>query len=101
MTSSRDSRSRCDSIHTTNFAGSSWAYALAYVLEKCGDDLTRESVMHQATHLKEVRIRFLLPGITLNASPTDYRPVEQFIMHRFDGNQSKMFGDVMQVSAVN
>jgi branched-chain amino acid transport system substrate-binding protein len=57
--------------------------------------------MYQATHLKEVRIRFLLPGITLNASPTDYRPIEQFIMHRFDGNQWEMLGDVMQVSAVN
>jgi len=57
--------------------------------------------MYQATHLKEVRIRFLLRGITLNASPTDYRPIEQFIMHRFDGNQWEMLGDVMQVSAVN
>jgi hypothetical protein len=49
--------------------------------------------MYQATHLKEVQIRFLLTGITLNASLTDYRPIEQFIMHRFDGNQWEMLGD--------
>jgi hypothetical protein len=51
--------------------------------------------------LRKCEYGFLLPAITLNASPTDYRPIEQFIMHRFDGNQWEMFGDVMQVSAVN
>jgi branched-chain amino acid transport system substrate-binding protein len=83
----------------TNFAGYSWAYALAYVLEKCGDDLTRENLMYQATHLKDVRIPMLLPGITLNSSPSDYRLIKQFVMHRFDGKQWVMFGEVMEASA--
>jgi branched-chain amino acid transport system substrate-binding protein len=84
-----------------NFAGYSWAYALAYVLGKCGDDLSRENVLYQATHLHEVRIPFLLPGITLNTSPSDYRPIKQFIMHRFDGTKWTPFGDVMEASSAN
>lgn len=88
-----------DPVDQTNFGGYSWAYALAYVLERCGDDLTRENLMYQATHLNEVRIPMLLPGITLNSSPSDYRLIKQFVMHRFDGNQWVMFGDVMEVSA--
>ena len=82
-----------------NFAGYSWAYALAYVLEKCADDLTRENLLYQATHLNDVRLPILLPGITLNSSPTDYRLITQFILHRFDGKQWVSFGDVMKVSA--
>jgi branched-chain amino acid transport system substrate-binding protein len=88
-----------DAEDTTNFAGYSWAYALRYVLDKCGDDLTREQLMYQATHLHEVHIPFLLPGITLNTSPTDYRPIKQFIMHRFDGRQWTVIGDVMEASS--
>jgi branched-chain amino acid transport system substrate-binding protein len=88
-----------DVLDQTNFAGYSWAYALAYVLKACGDDLTRENLMRQATHLQGVRIPMLLPGITLNTSPTDYRPIKQFILHRFDGTQWVRFGDVMTASA--
>jgi ABC-type branched-subunit amino acid transport system substrate-binding protein len=88
-----------DPEDSINFAGYSWAYALAYVLEKCGDNLTRENLMRQATHLQGVRIPMLLPGITLNSSPTDYRLIKQFIMHRFDGKQWEMFGEVLQASA--
>jgi branched-chain amino acid transport system substrate-binding protein len=88
-----------DTEEPANFAGYSWAYALAYVLGKCGDDLTREQLMYQATHLHEVRIPLLLPGITLNTSPTDYRPIKQFIMHRFDGSRWDVIGDVMEASS--
>jgi len=52
-----------------NFAGYSWAYALTYVLEKCGDNLTRENLLHHATHLEGMRIPMLLPGITINPTP--------------------------------
>jgi branched-chain amino acid transport system substrate-binding protein len=88
-----------DVLDQINFAGYSWAYALAYVLKKCGDDITRENLMYQATHLQGVRIPMLLPGITLNTSPTDYRPIKQFILHRFDGTQWVRFGEVMTASA--
>jgi hypothetical protein len=57
-----------------NFSGYAWAYTLAHVLEQCGDVLTRENLMYQATHMKDFHMPGLLPGITFNTSPMDYRP---------------------------
>jgi branched-chain amino acid transport system substrate-binding protein len=84
-----------------NLAGYAWAYSLAHVLELCGDDLTRENVMNQATHMKGFREPGLLPGITFNTSPSDYRPIKQFVLHRFDGQQWMPISEVIEVSAMN
>ena len=84
-----------------NFAGYAWAYSLAHVLELCSDDLTRENVMYQATHMEGFHEPGLLPGITFNTSPTDYRPIKQFILHRFDGQQWVPISKIIEVSAVH
>jgi ABC-type branched-subunit amino acid transport system substrate-binding protein len=78
------------------------AYAYGYmqaalmveVLERCGDKLTRENVMRQAAHLENVRIPRFLDGITVNTSPTDYRPIKQMRMLRFDGQRWNYFGPI-------
>jgi branched-chain amino acid transport system substrate-binding protein len=88
-----------DADDAANVLGYSWAYALEYVLRKCGNDLTRENLMFQATHLQSVSLPMLLPGITLNTSATDYRPIKQFVLHRFDGKQWSPFGDVLEARA--
>ena len=67
-------------------AGYFGGVAMAHVLRQCGDELTRENVMHQATHMRGVRIPMLLPGITFNTSPDDYRPVKEMQLQRFDGS---------------
>jgi branched-chain amino acid transport system substrate-binding protein len=43
--------------------------------------------MHQVTHLQRFRAPMLLPGITLNSSPTDYSPIKQMCLQRFDGTR--------------
>jgi hypothetical protein len=68
---------------------------LEIVLERCGNDLTRENVMRQATNLKDVELPLLLPGVKINTSPTDYRPIEQMQLRRFDGQNWIMFGDLL------
>jgi branched-chain amino acid transport system substrate-binding protein len=68
------------------------AQALEYVLRRCGDDLTRENVMRVATHMDHVAFPMLLPGITATTSPTDYFPIKQFQMQRFDGKEWVAFG---------
>ena len=68
------------------------AQALEYVLRRCGDELTREKVMRVATHLDHVALPMLLPGITATTSPTDYFPIKQFQMFRFDGKEWVAFG---------
>ena len=71
------------------------AMTLAAVLKQCGNDLTRENVMRQATNLKDVELPMLLPGIKINTSPTDYYAVQQSQMMRFDGKRWVRFGDLV------
>ena len=78
-----------------NVFGYAVAQTLIQVLKQCGDDLTRENVMRQATNLKNLEIPMLLPGIKINTSPTDYYPIEQQQLARFDGKRWVLFGEVI------
>jgi branched-chain amino acid transport system substrate-binding protein len=79
-----------------NTYGYSVAQLLVHVLERCGDDLTRENVMKQATSLKDFEGDFLLPGMKINTSSTDYRIRKQFKMMRFNGERWELFGPIME-----
>jgi branched-chain amino acid transport system substrate-binding protein len=37
----------------------------------------------------------LLSGITLSTSASDYQPIKQMQLERFDGNTWKLFGEVI------
>ena len=50
---------------------------MVQILKQCGNDLTRENVMKQAANLKNFKLPLLLPGMTINTSPTDFFPIEQ------------------------
>jgi len=76
-------------------AGSSLAAMTAQVLKQCGDELTRENVMKQAAALKDVTVPMLLPGIKANTSPTDFAPLKQVQMAKFDGERWTLFGDLI------
>jgi branched-chain amino acid transport system substrate-binding protein len=67
-----------------NVAGYERAQALVEVLRKCGDDLTRANVMRQAASL-DFEIAMLRPGIRVTTSPTDYQPIKQLFLVRFNG----------------
>ena len=68
---------------------------LIQVLRNCGDDLTRENVMKQATRLTSVELDLLLPGITVTTTPSDYRVNKQFQMVRFDGERWEKLGSII------
>jgi len=71
------------------------AATLVEVLKQCGDDLTRENVMKQAANLKNFRAPMLLPGVLINTSPTDFFPVKQMQLEKFDGKRWVPFGEVL------
>jgi len=71
------------------------AQTLVQVLKQCGDNLTRENVMKQAANLKDFTTTNLLPGITINTSPTDFAPIEQVQLQRFKGERWELFGPIM------
>ncbi len=76
-----------------------FGYAVAYTLHKtlelCGNELTRANVMKQAASLKKLVVPMLLPGITVNTSPTDFYPIQSVRLQRFKGETWELFGEVM------
>jgi branched-chain amino acid transport system substrate-binding protein len=84
-----------DKSSTFSVYGYLLAQTMVQVLKQCGDELTRENVMKQAASLKDLELGMLLPGIKINTSPTDYFPVEQMQMVRFNGDHGELFGPVI------
>jgi branched-chain amino acid transport system substrate-binding protein len=81
-----------DKTSTFSVYGYATAQTMVQVLKQCGDELTRENVMKQAANLRNFKPGLLLPGITINTSPTDYFPIEQMQMSRFNGEHGELFG---------
>jgi len=73
-------------------------YTLVHTLKQCGDDLTRENVMRQAANLKDVEVPMLLPGVKMNTSATDFFPIEQLQLQRFDGKKWVRFGELIDAA---
>ena len=46
--------------------------AVTLALKKCGDQLTRENLIRQATSLHGERIPMMLPGVSISTNPDDY-----------------------------
>jgi ABC-type branched-subunit amino acid transport system substrate-binding protein len=68
---------------------------LVQVLKQCGDDLSRENILRQATNLHHLALPMLLPGITVDTGPTDYYPVKQMQLMRWDGQHWVRFGELL------
>jgi branched-chain amino acid transport system substrate-binding protein len=71
------------------------AQTLVQVLKQCGDNLTHANVMKQAAGLKDLELGMLLPGIKINTSETDFYPIKQLQMQRFNGERWQSIGPVM------
>jgi branched-chain amino acid transport system substrate-binding protein len=84
-----------DKTNSSNVSAYVTARLMVQVLKQCGDDLTRENVMRQAASLKNVDLGMLLPGIAVNTSPTDYFPLEELQMRRFNGEGWELFGPIL------
>jgi branched-chain amino acid transport system substrate-binding protein len=51
--------------------------------------------MNQAANLHALALPMLLPGITVNTSPTDFAPIKQLQMMRFTGERWERFGPII------
>ena len=84
-----------DKNSSFNSYGYSTAEALVHVLKQCGDNLTRENVMKQATNIKNAKFDLSLPGMTASTAPDDYRLNKQMQMMKFDGERWQLFGPII------
>lgn len=73
------------------------AQTMVEVLKACGDDLTRENVLKQATSINDLQLPGLLPGIKLNTSPDNYSMLHALQLVQFDGAQWARRGELMSV----
>ena len=72
---------------------------MAETLRRCGDRLTRDNVMNQATSFQKFRVPMLLPGITVSTSRTDYYPIQAVQLARFKGQTWELFGDILHAES--
>jgi ABC-type branched-subunit amino acid transport system substrate-binding protein len=68
---------------------------MVHVLKKCGDDLTRANIMRQAANIENLELEGLLPSITISTNASDFAPIKQFQLRRFEGERWELFGDVI------
>jgi branched-chain amino acid transport system substrate-binding protein len=68
---------------------------LVQALKQCGDDLSRENILKQATNIRDLELPMLLPGIKVNTGPTDYFPIKQMQLMRWDGKRWVRFGEML------
>jgi len=71
------------------------AQAMVQALKQCGDDLSRVNIMRQAANLKSFHPVGLLPGVSFFTSRTQYHPIVEAALERFNGQKWELFGDVM------
>jgi branched-chain amino acid transport system substrate-binding protein len=69
------------------------AQGIVYAIKQCGDELTRENLLKQATSMRGQRFKMLLPGIVLNTAPEDYAPYQSLRMARFEGTSWKLLDE--------
>jgi len=65
------------------------------VLKMCKGDFSRKHLMDVVTHLHNLSNPMLLPGITINTSPTNYHPIKAMQLAKWDGHTFALFGEVI------
>lgn len=66
------------------------------LLERCGDELTRDKLMQVVNSVEDWEFDTLVPGLRVSLSPTDHAPIEELQLMRFDGERWVLFGDLVK-----
>jgi branched-chain amino acid transport system substrate-binding protein len=86
-----------DLLNTFNVFGYLAAQTMVQVLEQAGDNLTRENVMKEAANLN-MEPDMMLPGVTIETSPTDFYPIEKMMPVQFNGERLVPVGEVVSAN---
>ena len=73
------------------------AYAMVDSLKHAGKNLTRAGLLKAVTHLNEVN-PFLLPGLTVTTSPSDYLPLGKTYLVRYQHGFWNVLGKPLKTS---
>jgi len=81
-----------------NIYGYSVAETMVAVLKASGSNLTRDNIMKQAASIHALKLPMALPGIVVSTSATDFAPIKQMQLQKFEGQTWKLFCDVISGS---
>jgi branched-chain amino acid transport system substrate-binding protein len=76
------------------------AYMIEQVIRRCGNDLTRENLLKQATSLKDEQPPLFLDGIKVSNSSSDYRAIHNLQITRFDGANWLPIGNMVDLDGI-
>jgi branched-chain amino acid transport system substrate-binding protein len=85
----------------TALLGYIWAQMLMEVIGRCGDDLSRENLMKQATNISELQMPMFLPGIKINVSSAVRTPWRAAQIVSFNGKDWIRSGGIITVPLEN
>ena len=74
-----------DPDNTIAYAGYGQAVTMGEILRRCGDELTRENVLKQASRLNGFHSPFFLDGVDYSYTPDDYTPMKTLFISIFNG----------------
>jgi branched-chain amino acid transport system substrate-binding protein len=80
----------------SNVYGYSVTQTLAIMLRQCGQDLSRENIVLQASNL-DIELPMLFKGIRFHTTPTDYYGMKKMRLQRFNGKAWVPFGEPIGV----
>ena len=83
-----------EDIENAVFAYST-AQMIVEVLKNCGDDLSRENLIKQATNIRNLQLPMFLPGLTINITPSQRIGWRKARIARFDGTRWVLLEDVI------
>jgi ABC-type branched-subunit amino acid transport system substrate-binding protein len=78
-----------------NWYGMTVAWTMVDTLRRAGKNLTRASLLRAATHMNERNNPFLLPGVSVKTSPTNYFPIAKARMVRYQKTLWVLFGPLV------
>jgi branched-chain amino acid transport system substrate-binding protein len=85
-----------DLSDASNVYGYSVTQTLAITLKQCGENLSRENIIRQASSL-DIELPMLHKGIRFHTTATDYYGMKKMRLQRFDGKAWVPFGEPIGV----
>lgn len=81
-----------DANNSTAAYGYCVGQALESILQRAGDNLTRENILRLSTSIQDLQLPMMRPGVLLNNSAKDYFPVGSLQLMRFNGKELESMG---------
>jgi branched-chain amino acid transport system substrate-binding protein len=85
-----------DTTDAANVFAYGVAMTMVQVLKQCNGDFSRPNIMRQAENLHAFEVPVLLPGIKIDTSHTDHRPIKAMQLQRWNGKGWMRFGGLIE-----